>query len=86
MKQNLGSFTPKTDLDLLLGARTLFTSVENPSDVFSGKLDEFGIYNRALSASEIQAICAEENSGELPPQPSHGQTPFSSQRPGFISE
>jgi len=35
---------------------------------FNGLLDEVGIYNRALSASEIQTICTEENNGEpLPP-------------------
>ena len=88
MKKYLGSFTPKTDLDLLLGARILFTSPSNPSDIFSGKLDEIGIYNRALSASEIQAICTEENNGEPlpPPTASHRRTPFNSQGRNFISE
>jgi hypothetical protein len=32
--------------------------------LFSGGLDEFGIYNRALSAAEVQAICTEENNGQ----------------------
>jgi hypothetical protein len=31
---------------------------------FAGLMDEIAIYNRALSASEIQAICTEENHGE----------------------
>ncbi|MGA9451422.1 MAG: LamG domain-containing protein [Verrucomicrobiia bacterium] len=40
---------------------------------FAGLMDEIAIYNRALSSSEIQAICTEENHGEpltLPPQSS----------------
>ena len=31
---------------------------------FAGLMDEIAFYNRALSASEIQAICTEENHGE----------------------
>jgi hypothetical protein len=31
---------------------------------FAGVMDEIALYNRALSASEIQAICTEENHGE----------------------
>jgi hypothetical protein len=34
---------------------------------FKGLIDEVAIYNRALSAAEIQAICVEENNDELPP-------------------
>ncbi len=35
---------------------------------FKGMIDELSLYNRALSASEIQAICTEQNNGEpLPP-------------------
>ena len=38
------------------------------SRYFKGLIDEVAIYNRALSATEIQAICTEENNGEpLPP-------------------
>jgi hypothetical protein len=39
-------------------------------------IDEAAIYNRALSASEIQAICAEQNQGEPLATPS-GRMPFS---------
>jgi hypothetical protein len=53
-KEQVGSFTAKTDTDLLLGGRYFSTSASNPSDAFSGKLDEVGLYNRALSASEIR--------------------------------
>jgi hypothetical protein len=35
---------------------------------FKGLIDEVAIYNRALSAEEIQALCTEQNNGEpLPP-------------------
>jgi len=47
----------------LIGARTAFGSPSGPSDAFSGGLDEIGIYNRALSAMEIQAIYGDENGG-----------------------
>jgi len=36
---------------------------------FAGLLDELAIYNRALSAAEIQAICEEENHGKPLPLP-----------------
>lgn len=36
---------------------------------FIGMIDEVAIYNRALSAEEIQTVCKEENNGELPPPP-----------------
>jgi hypothetical protein len=32
-------------------------------------MDEIAIYNRALSASEIQAICTEQSNGEPLTQP-----------------
>jgi len=73
---NLGSFTPQTSFgNLLLGGRTTYGSVSNPNTLFSGGMDEFGIYNRALSAAEIQAICTEENGGQPlpPPSASRGQ-------------
>jgi len=57
VQSNLGSFTPQTGFPyLLIGARTTFGSASNLQDVFSGGVDEIGIYNHALSASEIQAI------------------------------
>lgn len=47
---NLGTFTPQTSYDLYLGRRP-------PGDVnsklFSGLIDEVGVYSRALSSSEI---------------------------------
>ena len=35
---------------------------------FKGLIDEAAIYNRALSAAEIQAVCAEQNKGGPGPQ------------------
>jgi len=37
--------------------------------MFAGLMDETAIYNRALSASEIQTICTEQNHGEPLPLP-----------------
>ena len=48
---NLGSFTPKTDTALLLGNRA-----DSGEFHYQGVLDEISLYNRALSAGEIQAI------------------------------
>jgi len=64
-----GSFVPLTRGDLWISRRP----TDHPGDwtynkFFAGLLDELAIYNRALPASEIQTICAEENNGEpLPP-------------------
>ena len=66
-----GVLTPLTTGDLWLSRR--------PNDLpgdwtfnsfFVGLLDEVAIYDRALSAAELQAICLEENHGEpLNPPP-----------------
>ena len=52
---------------------------ENPGNwstdrSFAGLMDEIAIYNRALSASEVQEICTEQNHGEslMLPDPSTG--------------
>ena len=49
--ENLGSFSPKTDTPLMLGAR-----VDSGEFHYQGIIDEPSLYNRALSAEEIQAI------------------------------
>jgi len=70
-QENLGIFTPHTTDDLFISRRPC----DRPGDwtyntFFGGLLDEIAIYNRALSTSEIQAICNENNNGEpLPPPP-----------------
>jgi hypothetical protein len=77
-KLQWGSFVPLTKGNLLSFRPS------NPGDwtynrFFVGLMDELAIYNRALSASEIQAICTEQNNGEpLPPPPTSapGMTPF----------
>ncbi len=60
LQTNIGSFTPDTSGGILLGGRTVFGSVSSPSGIFSGKLENLGIYNRALSAAEIQAVYANQ--------------------------
>jgi hypothetical protein len=37
------------------------------SRYFKGLIDEVAIFNRALSAAEIQALCTEQNNGEAMP-------------------
>ncbi len=50
---NLGVFTPQTSFDLFIGTRPsgFFTGI-----YFHGAMDEIGVFNRALSASEIKTI------------------------------
>jgi hypothetical protein len=54
-QQNFGSFNPVTNTDLTLGHRQInsFNGVFTP---FSGGMDDVGIYNRALTAAEIQTL------------------------------
>jgi hypothetical protein len=54
-QQTLGSFTPNTRSDLNLGQRPANSFGGYPTP-FAGILDDVGIYDRALSASEIQAL------------------------------
>jgi hypothetical protein len=58
---NLGSFTPQTSFDFFLGVRP---SGYATGYYFQGELDEPTLYNRALSASEIQAIYNAGNAGK----------------------
>ena len=58
-QQNLGVFTPQTGYDLWFGNRA---STFDPSYV--GLMDEIDIFNRALSASEIQAIYTADSAGK----------------------
>ncbi len=64
---NLGNFTPQTTFNLLLGRRP--PTSPYPA-AYNGLMDEVGIYNRALSTAEIQAIVAAATGGRcLPPVP-----------------
>jgi Sialidase, N-terminal domain. len=65
-QEDIGSLMPLTTYDLYLGKRPL-TQGETYS--YEGLLDEIAIYNRALSAAEIQEICTEDNHGEPLPTP-----------------
>ncbi|MFN7138786.1 MAG: LamG-like jellyroll fold domain-containing protein [Limisphaerales bacterium] len=55
-EQNLGSFTPQTNHDLVFGHNSVF-----PNNYFSGRMDEMALYHRALSLEEILSIY---NAGE----------------------
>jgi hypothetical protein len=61
---NPGVITPQTSFDFFLGVRPsgFFTGI-----YFQGEIDEPGVYNRALSASEIQAIYVAGSGGKCPP-------------------
>jgi hypothetical protein len=57
--QSLGSFTPQTSYNLFLGRRPS----NDPPGSFKGLMDEVGLYNRALSGSEIAAIYNADSAG-----------------------
>jgi ribosomal protein S27E len=60
--------------DLLISQRNTHQGDWSSNRSFAGLMDEIAIYKRALSASEIQAICTEQNHGEplTLPEPSTG--------------
>jgi hypothetical protein len=62
--KNLGSFTPQTSYGLYFGNRP---SGPFAGSYYSGLMDEISVYNRALTAAEIQAIYAAGSSGKCPP-------------------
>ena len=69
-RENVGIITPETSYDLLISRRP----GDHPGDwtyntFFNGLIDEIGIYNRALSATEIRTLCQQENHGKMPPPP-----------------
>jgi hypothetical protein len=68
----LGSFTPQTSVDFYLGHRI----TGDPVGYFQGLMDEASLYNRALSAAEIQAIYNADGAGKcLNRGPSCGPPP-----------
>jgi hypothetical protein len=67
---NMGAFTPQTSYPLYLGEQPGLTTAN-----FAGLLDEFSIYNRALSGSEIYAIYLAHGSGKCAPPPLITQQP-----------
>lgn len=64
---NLGTFTPQTSYDLHLGYRA---SSAFSGTYFGGLMDEPSLYNRALTAAEIQSIYSADSSGKCAPPPS----------------
>lgn len=53
---------------LRIGSRSRFIlQNESATEPFNGRLDEMTVYNRALSAAEIQAIYAAGSQGKCPP-------------------
>lgn len=72
VSNSIGSFTPYTTGNLLLGERTFLGG--QPTHHYLGGLDEMSVYSRALSQSEIAAIynagsagkCDSTNSGGAP--------------------
>ena len=61
---NLGIFTPKTQTNVLLGARTT-TLGATPQFIFSGSLDEMTIYKRSLSSNEIASVYNAGSAGKF---------------------
>jgi Concanavalin A-like lectin/glucanases superfamily len=64
----------ETKGDLLISRHETNPGNSTFNRLYAGLMDEIAVYNRALSASEIQAICAEQNHGEplTLPTPSTG--------------
>jgi hypothetical protein len=60
--------------DLSISYRNTIQGSWDSNRSYSGLMDEIALYNRALSSSEIQAICAKQNHGEplTSPVPSTG--------------
>ncbi len=63
-EQNLGSFTPRSSWDVYFGARPVAPNFF----LYQGLMDEIGIYSRALSGAEIQAIAVAGALGKCQPQ------------------
>jgi len=66
--QNVGMFTPQTALPLYFGHRA-DTAAFDPG-YFVGRMDEIGIYNRALSTAEIEGIFVAGSLAKCPTAPS----------------
>ena len=60
--QNLGIFTPQTSYHLFLGHRPTGGN-------YQGQMDEVGVYNRALTAGEIQTLWQATSLGRCPMPP-----------------
>ena len=69
---NLGTFTPQTSSDFFMGCRPAgpFAGL-----YFNGKMDEVSVYNRALSAAEIQSVYTAGSAGKCAPPPTNNCVP-----------
>ena len=68
-QQNLGSFTPQTTYDLYFGVSL------RAGNYFSGRMDDFSIYNRSLLPAEIGSIYNAGALGKCPVAPGIIQQP-----------
>ena len=59
---NLGIFTPSTSSDLYFGLRPANGGAPGTWFSYAGRMDEVGIYNRALSAQDVDQLFKAENS------------------------
>jgi uncharacterized repeat protein (TIGR01451 family) len=71
-QENLGSFTPQTTTDFYLGFRPIGVLGGRR---FLGGMDEVELFNRALVATEIQAIYYADYAGKCKPDPTPTPTP-----------
>jgi hypothetical protein len=62
--QNLGSFTPQTSYNFLIGYGPPPGSTNLVGGPFSGLMDEVTLYGRALSSTEIAAIYSADTAGK----------------------
>ena len=67
LTESLGSFTPLTSYPLWFGKRP--AGGGSWLGPYQGLMDEVGLYDRALSTVEIQAIFAAGSAGKCPPPP-----------------
>jgi hypothetical protein len=61
--QNIGSLTPATAYNVILGARP------SASFFFNGLMDEMSVYNAALSSNQVFAIYSAGSAGKCPLRP-----------------
>jgi hypothetical protein len=62
-QRQLSGLVTGTKGDLVISKRDTTQGNWTSNRSFAGLMDEIAIYNRALSASEIQAVCTEQNHG-----------------------
>lgn len=65
-RTNLGSLTPQTRTPVFLAHRPSGTYAQSS---YAGSLDEVTLYNRALTAEELQEIVMADSAGKCPPPP-----------------